>query len=106
MDLEDPNFSLSWATKYCTLNGSVKAFMLYFPYFLLSSAISLVIIERVFSKMFKSGLKMEKFYKLLVHQKVLNNDFTNEMEAKDSDDGREDVELRQSFYESNNYYND
>jgi len=103
----DPGFSAWWAKKYCTLNGSVKAFMLYFPYILLISALILVLIERIFLKIFKAGLKMEKFYNLLIRQKVLGKDSYSDpiaMEADTTDGGREAVEVRQSFRKNNNYY--
>ena len=68
---EDPKFNASWVKKYCTFNGSVDGFLLYYPYFLLMIALILFALERVFLKTFKAGDKLEKFYNLLVKEKVL-----------------------------------
>jgi hypothetical protein len=83
------------------MNGSVEPFMLYFPYFLLMIAMTLVMIESVFLKAFKAGSKLEKFYSLLVRENVLDSKVDTEgfcMPSHDVvDGGREAIELRQSF---------
>jgi len=98
---EDPKFNTKWVKKFCTMNGSVETFMLYFPYFLLLIAMALVMIERIFLKAFNAGPKLEKFYNLLVRESVLSG-----TDGADSDNlpvhdvfagGREAIELRHSF---------
>jgi hypothetical protein len=78
--------------------------MLYFPYFLLIIAMLLVFIERVFLKAFKAGSKLDKFYSLLVKEKVLKVESGNACEVGDTVDGREAVEIRESFKGSTSYF--
>ena len=95
---EDPKFNAWWVKKYCTFNGSVDGFLLYYPYFLLMIALILFALERVFLKTFKAGDKLEKFYNLLVKEKVLGVADPEEDMAHDVVDGGVDaVELRYSF---------
>ena len=67
---EDPKFNAWWVKKYCTFNGSVDGFLLYYPYFLLMIALILFALERVFLKTFKAGDKLEKFYNLLPYNVI------------------------------------
>jgi len=106
-----PGFNLWWVKKFCTMNGSLNPFLLYFPYFLLLIALSLVFIERVFSRAFHAGTKLEKFYSLLVRENVLGGVKTAVPEfgaavcqTANADGGREAIELRLSFNSSNNYF--
>jgi len=106
-----PGFNLWWVKKFCTMNGSVDPFMLYFPYFLLLIALGLVFIERVFSKAFHAGTKLEKFYSFLVRENVLGDVKETVTEGAsaacqitNADGGREAIELKQSFNYDNNYY--
>jgi len=105
---EDPKFNAWWVKKYCTMNGSVEPFMLYFPYFLLLIAMALFMIERVFLKAFKAGTKLEKFYSLLVRENVLDVKADAEGVCTPSHDvidgGREAIELRQSFRGTRSYF--
>jgi len=104
---QDPKFSGWWVKKYCTLNGTVKHFMLYFPYLLLIVALVLVLIERFFLRIFKAGLKMERFYKLLLRENILVKDEDGKITdvAEDfTDGGREAIEVRQSFRRSSTYF--
>ena len=98
---EDPKFNSRWVKKFCTMNGSIETFLLYFPYFLLLIALALVMIERIFLKAFNAGPKLDKFYNLLVREKVLNENDGEEGDGLPSHDvfdgGREAIELRQSF---------
>ena len=105
-NLSDPSFNAWWVKKFCTMNGAVDPFMLYFPYFLLLIALSLFFIERVFSKAFEAGDKLEKFYNLLLKENVLDEKVTPEGGACQliSDGGREAIEIRQSFQNSNNFF--
>jgi len=107
---KDPGFNAWWVKKYCTMNGAVEPFMLYFPYFLLLIAMALVMIERVFLKAFKAGSKLEKFYSLLVRENVLESKVETEgigiiTPSHDVvDGGREAIELRQSFRGTRSYF--
>ena len=105
---EDPKFNLWWVKKFCTYNGSVEDFLLYYPYFLLFIALILFALERIFLKAFKAGNKLEKFYNLLVKEKILG--VADEEEGRerggDSDHsgGVEAMELRYSFKHSASYF--
>ena len=106
-----PKFNVWWVKKFCTMNGSVHPFMLYFPYFLLIIALSLVFIERVFSRAFHAGTKLEKFYSLLERENILGavkdkaiEPGTTVCQVPNTDGGREAVELRLSFNQGNNYF--
>jgi len=103
---EDPKFNAWWIKKFCTLNGAVPAFMLYFPYFLLMVALVLVFIERVFQKAFNAGSKLDKFYSVLVREKVLKAaEKANVCEVGDSIvDGKEAIEIKQSFKGNGGYF--
>ena len=102
---KDPKFNAGWVKKYCTFNGSVDGFLLYYPYFLLMIALILFALERVFLKTFKAGDKLEKFYNLLVKEKVLGVADPEEDMAHDVVDGGVDaVELRYSFKHSQSYF--
>ena len=70
---ESPGFNNWWVKKFCTYNGSVDPFLLFFPYFLLLIALILFALERIFLKTFQAGNKLEKFYSLLVKEKVLGS---------------------------------
>ena len=106
MGKEDPKFNAWWIKKFCTLNGAVPAFMLYFPYFLLMVALVLVFIERVFQKAFNAGSKLDKFYSVLVREKVLKAaEKANVCEVGDSIvDGKEAIEIKQSFKGNGGYF--
>lgn len=106
-----PGFNLWWVKKFCTMNGSVNPFMLYFPYFLLLIALGLVFIEKVFSRAFHAGSNLEKFYSLLLRENVLGEVKATVTEGgpavcqvSNSDGGREAIELRLSFNHSNSYF--
>ena len=104
----DPKFDAKWVKKFCTMNGSVQPFMLYFPYFLLLIAMALFMIEKVFLKAFEAGSKLEKFYNLLVRENVLDVKKTTECVFTSAHDvidgGREAIELRQSFRGTKSYF--
>eukprot|EP00092_Neocalanus_flemingeri_P024779 GFUD01026868.1.p1 GENE.GFUD01026868.1~~GFUD01026868.1.p1 ORF type:complete len:507 (+),score=114.41 GFUD01026868.1:221-1741(+) len=107
---EDPGFNAWWVKKFCTMNGSVEPFMLYFPYFLLLIAMALVMIERVFERAFKAGSKLEKFYSLLVRENILGSELNTDTKGlcirpcDVVDGGREAIELRQSFRGKRTYF--
>ena len=103
---EDPKFNDDWVKKFCTYNGSVDAFLLYFPYFLLLKALILFSMEKLFQKMI--GDKLEKFYSLLVKEKVFEISDQDEEAAENMNDavdgGVEAVEMRYSFKHSSTYF--
>ena len=68
---EAPNHNNWWVKKFCTYNGSVDPFILYFPFILLFMAIVIVLIERAFNSVFRTGLKLDAFYNLLVRESLL-----------------------------------
>jgi len=102
----DPGFNAWWVKKFCTMNGSVEPFMLYFPYFLLLIALLLFAVERMFLKIFQAGLKLETFYKFLVQENVLTvqQKEENACSIDITDGGKEALELKQSFKGNNNYF--
>jgi len=102
----DPKFNAWWVKKYCTMNGSVEPFMLYFPYFLLFIALILWMVERVFLKIFQAGLKLETFYSFLVSENILSKGSQKDpaVVIDVTDGGREALELKQSFKGNSNYF--
>jgi len=102
---ESPGFNNWWVKKFCTYNGSVDPFLLFFPYFLLLIALILFALERIFLKTFQAGNKLEKFYSLLVKEKVLGSPDPEECASHDViDGGVEAIELRYSFKHSESYF--
>ena len=112
---ESPGFNNWWVKKFCTYKGSVDPFLLFFPYFLLLIALTLFALERIFLKTFQAGNKLEKFYNLLVKEKVLESpDPISKCacpgcDVQDAshdviDGGVEAVELRYSFKHSERYF--
>lgn len=53
---------------------AVDQFILYFPYILLLLALVIVMVERVFGRIFKSGMKLSMFYNLLVKEAIQSAD--------------------------------
>ena len=102
---ENPNFNIWWVKKFCTFNGSLDNFLLYYPYFLLLIALILFAMEKLFLKTFKAGHKLEKFYSL-INEKVLGLGYTNSDldEIVSLAEGIETVELRYSFKASDSYF--
>ena len=101
----NPGFNAWWVKKYCTYNGSVDNFLLYYPYFVLVIALILFAMERLFLKAFQAGNKLEKFYSLLVKEKVLGKADPEEDDDHDVvDGGVEAIELRYSFKHSESYF--
>jgi len=104
---EDPKFNAWWVKKYCTYNGSVDGFLLYFPYIVLMIALLLFALEKLFQKVFNAGDKLEKFYSLLVKEKVFKDKEDEEASnvgCDATDGGVEAVELRYSFKHSASYF--
>ena len=106
-DLADPKFNAWWVKKFCTLNGTVDSFILYFPFVLLIIALLLILIERGFITMFRAGLELNNFYKLLQSEDLLDEN-PNKSEENDEDQTQDDnkiaIEIAQSFGPSSNYF--
>ena len=109
-DTTDPGFNAWWVKKYCTFTA-VDDFLLYFPYFLITIALFIVLIERGFIMAFKAGLKLDAFYNLLVSESLLEStvETTSSSEQKKSkfleiEDSKLAFEVAQSFSQSSNYF--
>ena len=64
--LPDPEYNAWFVKNYCTYDADLlDRFVLYFPYFLLGLPLVILLIERGFVAVFKSGLKLDAFYNLL-----------------------------------------
>ena len=64
-----------------------------------------MLIERVFDKIFKSGLELQTFYHFLVTQGILTGEKAGDKEAKDDqNDGTYGIELAQGIGKSSNYF--
>ena len=90
--------ALFWDAKLVNQCTQCCPFLLYLPYIVLIVALVLYAIERVFSKAFKAGLKLEKLYKLLLHREVLDE------VLEDETDGKEITEAKETFKGSKSYY--
>ncbi|XP_059093756.1 uncharacterized protein LOC131888834 isoform X2 [Tigriopus californicus] len=107
---EDPGFNAWWVKKYCTFT-SVDEFILYFPYILLIMALVIVLIERVFVRMFKAGLKLDTFYNLLVKESLECATPVGEVTAEgvtetidDLENSKIALEVSHSFSRGSNYF--
>jgi len=98
----NPGFNAWWTKKYCTYNGSVKAFLLYFPYFILLIALTLFVVEKIFQRGFKSSEKINKLYQLVEKQMVLDEDTDGPTDVIDA--RFEAIELSYSLKKSRNYF--
>lgn len=96
----DPEYYMVWVKKFCTFNGSVDSFLLYFPYILLLIALVLVLIEKIFLALFKTNQKLEKFYKLLVQQNIVEQGSGGRGEAET----RLALQVEESFHNSEENY--
>ena len=92
--LPDPGYYSVWIKKICTFNGSVDSFTLYFPYILLLIALSLVFIEKVFLALFQANNKLDKFYKLLAENNIVEEG-NNKMKVEPQ--SIETVQVEESF---------
>ena len=101
----NPGFNAWWVKKFCTMNGSVNPFLLYFPYFLLLIAMTLFMVEKVFQKAFKAGVHLEKLYSLMIKESIFDVNINAEIPAtEDISGGREAAELRLHFQGSRSYF--
>ena len=81
---DNPNFNLHWVKKKCTAT-SVGFFLQYYPYFILMLASVLLFIEKIFHRMFKGGNKVERLYKFLVKENVIQKPSSGEDETEEKD---------------------
>ena len=109
--VEDPGFHAWWTKKFCTFNNSVDPFILYFPYFLLIVPLIILLIERLFMTIFKSGLKLDAFYNLLVNEALLEGSGAEELGNKeistkyrDSNNSKLALEVAQTLWHSSSYF--
>ena len=68
-----PKFNPRWARLYCSFNGSIDTFLMYYPFFLLLVAFTLLAIERMFLASMKSKGTTEQLYSLLEQDGDRNN---------------------------------
>ena len=101
-DVKNPGFNGWWAKKYCTYNGSVHDFLLYFPYFILLIALTLFTLEKVFQRGFKSSEKSNKLYNLVKRQMILDDETDGPSDVVDS--RFEAIELSYSLKKSRSYF--
>eukprot|EP00095_Tigriopus_kingsejongensis_P004020 maker-scaffold5_size1054832-snap-gene-1.15 protein:Tk04020 transcript:maker-scaffold5_size1054832-snap-gene-1.15-mRNA-1 annotation:"leucine-rich repeat-containing protein 8e" len=106
---DDPGFNAWWVKKYCTFT-SVDEFILYFPYILLIMALVIVLIERIFVRMFKAGLKLDTFYNLLVKESLESTTpiggfrDSDNLEMSELENSKAALEVSHSFNQSSNYF--
>ena len=97
----DPEHFEDWVKEFCTFNGSIDPFILYFPHILLVIALVMVLMEKIFIAVFRSHHKLDRFYKLLTDQNVIR---TGEVQYTSSR-AREVIEIEERFKSfENNYY--
>ena len=101
--LTDPGYNAWWVKKFCTFEV-VDEFLLYFPHVLLFMALILMLIERVFDKIFKSGLELQTFYHFLVTQGILTGEKGDKETKDDPNDNTYAIELAQGIGKSSNYF--
>ena len=117
----DPEYNAWWVKKYCTYTA-IDAFVLYFPYFLLFFPLVILLIERLFVRIFKSGLKLDALYNLLVSESLLEGSETITSNGNPSDEASQGtttvtskkfldlensklaLEVAQSFSQSSSYF--
>ncbi len=115
-----------WVKKFCTMTA-VDEFIMYFPYILLIMAFVIVLIEKMFVRLFRAGLKLDMFYNLLVKE-ALEDEFEGvgdqhnvgvggdavdsssppsalaAVAASDMENSKQAIEVSQTFSQSTNYY--
>ena len=99
----DPDYNMWWVKEFCTFEA-VDEFLLYFPHVLLCMALILMLIERVFDEIFKSGLELQTFYHFLVTQGILTREKGDKETKDDQNDGTYGIELAQGIGKSSNYF--
>ena len=98
---DDPEYFEDWVKEFCTFNGSVDPFILYFPYILLLIALVMVLMEKIFIAVFRSHHKLDRFYKLLLDQNVIKTGEVKYTRTR----AREVIEIEERFKSfENNYY--
>uniref|UniRef100_A0A0K2U8T8 Uncharacterized protein n=1 Tax=Lepeophtheirus salmonis TaxID=72036 RepID=A0A0K2U8T8_LEPSM len=104
-DAEPPDYNFWWVKKYCTMTA-VDGFILYFPYILLIMALMIVLIERVFIRIFQAGLKLEAFYSLIQKDiEETQEDFSStNQDVEESINNKTAIEVLHSFSSSSNFF--
>ena len=98
----DPGFNAWWAKKYCTYNGSVHNFLLFFPYIILLIALTLFALERVFQRGFLTGEKINKLYQLVKTQMTLDDEDQGPIDVVDT--RFKAIELSYSMRKTRSYF--
>ena len=105
----DPAFQAWWVARYCTYNGknkeekdAVHPFISFYPYIILGLGISLFSIDKIVEILFNATEKLDKFHKVLVENKILND--TEVHENSEADGSLQEIELRYAFRKNQNYY--
>ena len=105
MDINnDKDYSAWWVKKYCT-ETAVDGFIKYFPYILFVVALVIVAIEKLFTKTFKAGKKLNAFYNLLVKEEETAGDKKDLMicDGQTIDDRKDIIEISHSFTTQDNF---
>ena len=105
----DPGFQAWWVARYCTYNGrnevgkqAVHPFISFYPYIILGVAIGLFSIDKIIEILFNAKEKLDKFYKILVDNKILNE--TEDHDSAAADGSLQEIEFRYAFRKNQNYY--
>ena len=100
----DKDYSAWWVKKYCT-ETAVDGFIKYFPYILFVVALVIVAIEKLFTKTFKAGKKLNAFYNLLVKEEEVGDDKKELMscDGQTIDDRKDIIEISHSFTSQDNF---
>ena len=100
----DKDYSAWWVKKYCT-ETAVDGFIKYFPYILFVVALVIVAIEKLFTKTFKAGKKLNAFYNLLVKEEEVGDDNKELMncDGQTIDDRKDIIEISHSFTTQDNF---
>jgi len=92
-----------WVNKFCLMEA-MDRFMLYFPYILLIMALVLVLIQRGFIRAFKTGMRLDTFYNILVKENAKDDENNKDKLELDTEDSRSAIEVSHSFNNSSHYH--
>ena len=73
----------------------MRAFLLFYPYYLLMFALSLYLVESGFKELFHSGDKLNKMYRLLQKFKIVDSD-QEDKTKQENKDTEEDIPMEVS----------
>ena len=77
----------------------MRAFLLFYPYYLLMFALSLYLVESGFKELFHSGDKLNKMYRLLQKFKIVDSD-QEDKTKQENKDTEEDIPMEVSEADS------